>query len=88
VLDYDVGNSEACIWQKHGCKNQIMRFNLVEPNVKKVEVCVGPIWSHDMFLENKEKWARIGNEKLGPNYKMTGHWWSKSGTSFVEFELI
>merc|ERR1712156_1100351 len=29
VLDYDVGNSKACLWSKHGGSNQMMRFKLL-----------------------------------------------------------
>jgi len=50
---------------------------------------VGPIWSHNDFLERKEEFRAKVKEEFGDNADLTGHWWTTEvgKTSVIQYVL-
>ena len=62
-----------------------VEFKRKETTQKKL-ICVGPIWSHKNFLARQDEFKNIqGCEEIF-NWKLTGHWFSKNGKSYVGYE--
>ena len=102
VLDVDRGASpnNLIIWHFHGGENQVFKINkrktssdYIEENPKLVRVGkhlisanVGPIWSHNDFLDRKDDEFANFDGLRDDGWEMTGEWWSKNGTSYVEYQ--
>ena len=53
-------------------------------NIDYKDVDVGPIWSHEDFLNRQAFFV----DKGGAGWVMTGHWVTKDATSFVGFKKV
>merc|ERR1711976_315011 len=63
----------------------LVKCIMTEEN-KTETLCVGPIWSHNDFLDRQDELTKFGKEKLGPNWEIEGNWWSEYGTSYVIYK--
>jgi len=75
-------NNDSNILKSNWKKVEVKNLKLVvspaltgnEKNGDCVIVEVGPVWSHNDFLERNKKGEF--KDLLGENWKMTGHWWT------------